>query len=820
MESNEVSTLSSEQLTALSLAFADIMAIPAVDARVAAKRGWSIDTVGNCQAHLVQWNELLATHVKCVFELDERDETPSEPYDLKTHLGLTDGRLNLAQIPVELLAQAPNIIVGHECGHDLERKLRAQSDGTLGAPSDGDAPITSGFHDPRKRHSFPPFGTTKHHESDIRAVFEKEYRPWDGGATRNHLQDVDDNARQIYADSVPVKELIQRTYEDKATEGISVEAILIEWTQFLRYQGQCLSSIGRKGPNTLRLDCVPGLVRLKATAEALQKITRAWVEDQERALSIQRDLQAASRAFTNLLEPHDTFPATALLGITASVQASGLSSHGETVFAAAVLMRAYKEHFLNCMSQKEFFEGEDLRPHMEKLESPAEYLRRREAQTLGDIGHLSAVLPLLQLLDREAEQVPPDDLEENMVLLSAAEAVLDVVNANKGSQNLQDFTIEVGARLEKHPAAIVRKVAAQALGAIGDTRGFSALQARMTLDSEDVEVRQACVIATVDVIAVSDPEKALELVDSLLENTQPYGSPYQEQLALRLSELGPKAPDIAFRTVERKTANPIDALSFLEPVLTLAKTFPERTAQTISHLARLGQGTGFFFLQEIGMVRPDIALPILIDIASSESPDLPSGYTWMVLRDIGLKHPEEALEHLIPVLRTASEPLIRAFAPALGAIGAEHLEAFTAFVTEHIDDGEAPRRMLMMAVGFLGEERPAEAIQILTKELGKPVKGKNQVDVILEMMPIGYAFMSIARKHADEVYGTIEELAQSDSFSQQVCALTAVLGLQSARKELADRILDKLRSRLPGADHFMEMMKHHSESEGPTTPGS
>ncbi|HHQ44770.1 MAG TPA: HEAT repeat domain-containing protein [Candidatus Altiarchaeales archaeon] len=392
--------------------FIDQMGATPEGARKAAEKRWNPKTVEQIQKTVEAWNKLLKVEVRTSFE--------------EGSSGIKDGELNFTQRFAEEVLQSPNFIVGHECGHEVERKSNPHAKGTTRGLQELEAHINPGFSYSQayagRHYNCPPFGATLHHDRDLRTVFDRTYvvvSPTGETSQRNYLQDIGYNARQIYADSIPFKTIM--LFESKGDKPpVSMEALMEECCGYLERRYHDFSGqIRGENLKILRLDMVPDIARYTATAWALRKVAQAWVKDPQKSVEIHGRLDNFSKQFAKLmLEPESTAgvmitdqqaqtlletPEREYRGEKPARQAKSGLSQAE-MLAIGVLTRAYKEHFINCLSRRELFEGERLEPHIEKLASPDESVRRREAYTLGEIGHASLLKPLFHQL--EVEQDP------------------------------------------------------------------------------------------------------------------------------------------------------------------------------------------------------------------------------------------------------------------------------------------------------------------------------------------------------------------------------------------------------------------------------
>lgn len=415
--------------------FTDEMGASADGARKAAGYRWTPETVGLINAVVKRWNGLLGVGVRTTFEDREA--------------GICDGEVNFTRSFAEEVLRSPNFIIGHECGHELERIMNRGANGTTSGLKEAETYYNAGFEDMTHMHSCPPFGETMHHDLDIRRVFGGEYfvRGPRGSQTRSYLQDIGYNARQIYCDSVPIKEIMLK--EGKGP--ISMQDILEECCVLLERRHEDLRmKLG--GGGKAWLGVVPDLARYTGTAWALRKVAEAWVEDPAKSREISARLERFTKMFGKLLlepesrqneltgEQAQNLLETPVLGYSGteipSHSKSGLSK--EETMAVTVLTRAYKEHFINCMSRKELFSDERMEPHIEKLNNPDERIRRQEAYTLGELASMRALRPLFERLERE---------NEPQVLTTIAKSISEIMGKNRVSGGIHELKEDVERNL-------------------------------------------------------------------------------------------------------------------------------------------------------------------------------------------------------------------------------------------------------------------------------------------------------------------------------------------------------------------------------------
>ncbi|MFH1834894.1 MAG: hypothetical protein ABH851_01760 [Methanobacteriota archaeon] len=423
-----------DEFSRLSSGIADSMGVSIENASQAVEHGWNPEKIDVIQNHVERWNGILGTKVECVFEPSTKKGVSPREVESQTQVGIQDGKLNFTQAFAAVVLEAPNIIIGHECGHEIERKLNPQSRGTTEGLQAIEAYSSPGFDDPSKKHSCPPFGVVKHHQPELLRLF-----------TSLQLQaEVGYGARQIYADSVPVKEALLSIVESQQVEGVDMEDLLSEWLTLLDSEYQHHHRNIRSGGREVWLAEVPHLARFTATALALRKIAGAWVEDPDKARETSGGFDSFIKRFAQLLTEPESVSGESLTEQQAydlletplreyrgpkpssAPRKSGLSE--DEVMAVAVLTRAYKEHFINCMSRGELFEGERLEPHLEKLTAEDEYTRRREAYTLGEIGSVRAVEVLVE---RRVDSSP-------LVREGAFAALLEIIVKNPGDPKLRE----------------------------------------------------------------------------------------------------------------------------------------------------------------------------------------------------------------------------------------------------------------------------------------------------------------------------------------------------------------------------------------------
>jgi hypothetical protein len=414
------------------------------DARQAVEHGWDIRKIRFMKRVVDNWNRALRTNVKCVFESDSKDaiiKSGTPVVESDGYAGIVDGKLNFNQALADEVLQSPNFIIGHECGHELERKCNFQAGGSTQGLKHGEGLNTPGFCDLCERHDFPPFGAAIHHEEILKEVFKGSYPVFDKEPGE---KSVGYNARQIYCDSVPVKEVMLCKLEGK-TPPVSMRQLMSEAIGFLDRRYQLLSTqMAPGGISYVRVDLIPHLVRYSATAWALRSVAGAWINDWAESEKKQKQLESFSQRFDSLLLNPSARPnhhaqrfietRDGMHGIE-SVEGDSPFFSKEQVYVIGILVRAYHDHFLNCLSMKEFLKDVDLTAHIEKLKSSDEITRRQEAYTLGQMGTSEVIRPLLDVVQNPKES--------KSVKLIALKSISLICSKAVHSQKVRGYTREL-----------------------------------------------------------------------------------------------------------------------------------------------------------------------------------------------------------------------------------------------------------------------------------------------------------------------------------------------------------------------------------------
>jgi hypothetical protein len=270
-----------------------------------------------------------------------------------------------------------------------------------------------------------------HHNDELLGLFDTpDLRKLVGG-----------RSREIYADSVPIKEAMLRELDGKPVEGASVEDLLREWTVFLGDEYERVKQALDEGKNAF-LELVPSIARFTATSLALQKVAGYWVKDEDVTRRIQAGFSGFNTSFGKLLEePFDgggvdaadmegflSTPAGEYMGQVPSDDPRPSNLSQRQLLGVGILTRAYSSHLISCFSQHDLFSDERLDAHIEKLHSPDAAVRRMEIYTLAAIGDI-------RVLDHFARRFLDSDDDRERYLLS--QALKDMVEKNEGDERLR-----------------------------------------------------------------------------------------------------------------------------------------------------------------------------------------------------------------------------------------------------------------------------------------------------------------------------------------------------------------------------------------------
>jgi HEAT repeat protein len=499
----ELPKLKIHSLDSATTGFVDGMGVSIENAREAAAHGWNPKSVEWIRKYVDRWNKLLGTKVECVFESSKPNLGNSQSSnENSSQAGISDGKINFTCSFAEIIIEAPNVVIGHECGHELERKLNPLGGGTTKGLKAQQAFTTPGFDDPSGIHPCPPFGAALSHSPDLLSIF----------CTTGLQSTIGYNARQIYCDSVPLREiLIQLDYKtppynpdawtiidnsefpvpitdmerkrkkvmgmnpldlplglDMATEAIqdyiyrrkvkkgleipftTLGGFLAEWEKLLEGQYAVLSSEIREKGLKVWADSIPAIARFSASAWGLQRLigirlgNNSSREITDKAERHMHSLEGIFTKFGRLLEepinspgltdkqiielfkiPHDS--QTVIL--SQKDRNSGLDE--KLLRAVAVLTRAYKEHFINCLGLPEVFKGERVEVHLEKLESTDDTVRINEIKTMGSLGDAGFFDPLRKIYEdpKESKQVRGETLKAMVNI-----AVKNIYNTDVGTE--------------------------------------------------------------------------------------------------------------------------------------------------------------------------------------------------------------------------------------------------------------------------------------------------------------------------------------------------------------------------------------------------
>ncbi|HHQ44769.1 MAG TPA: HEAT repeat domain-containing protein [Candidatus Altiarchaeales archaeon] len=786
--------------------FIDQMGATPDGARKAAQRKWKPETVDQIQKTVESWNKVLGVEVKTSFE--ERGA------------GIKDGELNFTQRFAEEVLQSPNFIVGHECGHEIERQNNPQAEGTTRGLQLSEAHINPGFDEKKGKYSCPPFGATLHHDRDLRAVFDRTYvvvSPTGETSQRNYLQDIGYNARQIYADSVPFKTVMlqeSRRYEWEPKAPVSMEELMTECCGYLeRFYNQVSRQIREENTKLTWLGLVPDMARYAATAWGLQKVAQAWIRDPSKSRELNERLDGFTKRFGALLtEPERglgvsltedeaksliVMPQAEYAGPTPTFPTQAGLTNEETM-AVGVLTRAYKEHFINCLSRRELFEGERLEPHLEKLASPDEYIIRREAYTLGEIGHVNGLQPLLNLLEAETQKSPVEG-EHAVIVETISTAVSEIIKKNAESRQAKDALPKIEKQFKSQDKK-VRMAMVEAAGAMGEFSSLNKLEELLNDDAE-LEVRQQAFLAIIDIIGKHQPDTAVDLIGANLEKAGLTFQSFPSRLIERLRGLAPKTPAKTMRIIAARLKNPLDAYNMIGEVEYYGRLFPDEMIEAVNPLLDpnstplLGEysrpeekGLGIGFLAEIGKSHPDKILPLLIHYAQTPDKYPLRGAIWHVnnrigwaLGDVGIEHPRQVCAELDKLLDVESSYVQTVTALAFERLSKKHADVALKTIDNALKSTSKIKKInALMALGFVGKTRPSESLKRFAENLG--VEGDN--------FSIGHGLGVLGETHPDKLIEFYNQHV-GDSKNAREILLTSIGIMGQEHPEQALEILKK-----------------------------
>ncbi|HHQ44768.1 MAG TPA: HEAT repeat domain-containing protein [Candidatus Altiarchaeales archaeon] len=396
--------ITSGKLEAQARALADEMGRVGVQvtlpqAKKAVEHGWA----GKKERDFV--NDVIAT---CGRALDI--EIPTTFDDTKGG-GTAEGEVNFTQVLASEFKRAPHVIGFHEAGHCIEHQntgwtieqFRAYEHyrGTY---------IMKGFE--HQKYGMPPFSLTQYHQKNEGEFFGKEGLEYAIGY----------NARQIYCDSIGFKEVSIRQLKEEPpirdTEGKPLTIGTLT-SQYLGYLEDQYDNITKEGVLTGQVpkNLIPAIARFAASAWAMEYLAQE-IPDTAQSEDKVKKLRDWSNRFLNLFG-HPSLQRDEILEIRETPVAqqderikhlrkkfeesdseklplSGLKP--EEVNSIAILVRAYKRHFMACISRKELIQEDDLRPHFERLLDGNEGQKIREIHLMAELGDSRALPHLIPLL--------------------------------------------------------------------------------------------------------------------------------------------------------------------------------------------------------------------------------------------------------------------------------------------------------------------------------------------------------------------------------------------------------------------------------------
>ncbi|MFC2163275.1 hypothetical protein ACFLRF_06295 [Candidatus Altiarchaeota archaeon] len=386
----------------------------------AVRHGWAEPSEREfLQGLTVRWGEALGVEIATSF-------------DDSLGGGVSEGVVNFTKVFAREVRKAPDIIVAHEGGHCLEHGKTGWSMRQLRGNEDYLAPyVREGFDD--VRHMMPPFSLTSHHQEHEGRLFDREYdyRTCDGETgTRSLRHDVGYNARQIYCDSIPFKQVLARQVQGgqqmTGADGrpLTVNGLIGQYVGYLEGQYDAITNGEDELTGRLPVNQIPVVARFAASAWAMEYLADEVVVPGQRTAR-KTELRDWSDRFLKLfghpqlargkvLDLRDT-PTTELDAekkmmlntyagrLQDDEAASGLKI--DEVLSIIVLTRAYKRHFMSSISRRQLIQDDDLRPHFERLKAGTGSEKIRESHMMAELADVRAAKPLVESFETSDKDV-------------------------------------------------------------------------------------------------------------------------------------------------------------------------------------------------------------------------------------------------------------------------------------------------------------------------------------------------------------------------------------------------------------------------------
>lgn len=196
----------------------------------------------------------------------------------------------------------------------------------------------------------------------------------------------------------------------------------------------------------------------------------------------------------------------------------------------------------------------------------------------------------------------------------------------------------------------------------------------------------------------------------------------------------------------------------------------------------------------------------LIKAKTSDSSSLRRG-VFTAIGLIGEKYPDKAMEALEDIERQCMSGI--GLTSCLGRIAGKYPDKMREFIERNRDVGNEFKTTVYLALGEMSKESPKEALKLIRKEIEILVESGDLMKDINGAQPLGTSLLYIAQNNPDMALGMIKKLAESEKFTDQLCALNGAVGLKKVKHPDAGKIIDIIRQKTDekvDVDFFIKQM--------------